>query len=107
VVEPSILRNKVAHGQWKVPLNRKNDALNKEMASELKDLDPVRIDISMDVISMLAEVIEDMIESPDRAFMRDYWPRLEKLKAYVEDTSDWNLESKTRSLLEKAAKQNS
>ena len=44
VLEPSTLRNKIAHGQWTVPLNRNNTAVNGALAATLAQLDVVKVD---------------------------------------------------------------
>lgn len=69
-------RNKVAHGQWIVALNRENTAVNTKMTTELGELDTVVIWIWYRVHQHLSSIVEALIESPDRAFHRDYWQEI-------------------------------
>lgn len=45
VVLPSLIRNKIAHGQWDVALNRENTTVNNDLTQELHNLDAVVISI--------------------------------------------------------------
>jgi hypothetical protein len=44
VVEPSLIRNKIAHGQWEIALNRNNSAVNPAITAAIQQLDIVVID---------------------------------------------------------------
>lgn len=101
IIQPSLLRNKIAHGQWVVALNRKNEAINQELTDEIASLDPVEVDVTFSIIQRIAETIEDMIESPQKAFQRDYWVRLAELEAFIERTKNWNIASKKNQLMKK------
>lgn len=98
IIEPSLLRNKVAHGQWKVALNRDNDAENPEFTNKLKNLDIISVSIWLQAYEFLARIIEDLIESPNKAFRRDYWLHLTKLEAFLDMARNWTLESKITKL---------
>jgi hypothetical protein len=39
VFDPSVLGNKLAHGQWVIALNRANDAIQEEHTTRIKELD--------------------------------------------------------------------
>jgi hypothetical protein len=73
VHEPRLLRNKIAHGQWVIALNRGNSAINKDLTEQLKKIDIVKLNIWKDAYGGLSNIIEALIESPDGAFHRDYW----------------------------------
>jgi hypothetical protein len=73
IFDPSVLRNKIAHGQWVKALNRNNDAINSEMIAELRSLDVVELYRRKSAFVHLARIIEDLIESPQKAHFRDYW----------------------------------
>jgi len=94
VINPSQIRNKIAHGQWVVALNRSNTSVNNEMTASLSNLNVVTIDIWFGVFEQLASIIETMIESPNRAFHRDYWPLISNLESFVNKSSNWTLEKK-------------
>ena len=98
---PSVLRNKIAHGQWSVALNRENDAVNPEISKDLAALDVVTIDRWRLAVTKLAAVVEALIESPDRAFHRDYWVQLSGLEEQLKATEKWTRQSKVDKLTQK------
>lgn len=96
VQEPSLLRNKIAHGQWIVALNRDNDAVNNELSRQIGEIDCVKLNIWRDVYRGLSNIIEALIESPNRSFHRDYWVELEELNQLIIDRQNWSLDEKIR-----------
>lgn len=104
VVEPSLIRNKVAHGQWKVCLNRENTAVNAELSLKLDTLDFVVVDRWYRVHRELAQTMEDLVESPNRAFRRDYWNRNTEIQRILDQTRDWTAASRQQVLLRKATR---
>ena len=104
VEEPSLLRNKVAHGQWVKALNRNNVAINSELTNALNNLDVVKLDILRDACKGLCEIVEALIESPERTFHRDYWILLSKLEEHLARTSKFSLTDKIRLLKSKQPK---
>ncbi|MEP1079258.1 hypothetical protein NDI52_28005 [Leptolyngbya sp. PL-A3] len=105
VEEPSLLRNKVAHGQWVKALNRENSAINTELTIAISNLDVVKLDILHDACKGLCEIVEVLIESPERAFHRDYWLLLSKLEEHMARTSQFNLADKIAILKSRQPKQ--
>ncbi|MDR3572017.1 MAG: hypothetical protein P4L81_07600 [Candidatus Pacebacteria bacterium] len=73
VFDPSLLRNKLAHGQWVVALNRANEAISQEITVKIATLDLVVVSGWMRVHELLADLVETLIESPKKAFMRDWY----------------------------------
>ena len=71
IIQPSIFRNKIAHGQWKVCLNSENEKINQEITNDMLELDCVKIDNLFKIYNMFQQCIEDLIESP-RTHYRDY-----------------------------------
>ena len=98
IIEPSLLRNKIAHGQWAIALNGKNTGVNKETTAVLASLDVVTVNIWFGVYKYLELIVEDLIESPERAHQRDYWLHLTELEQYIKKTKTWTLEKKIKSL---------
>lgn len=94
IVDPSLLRNKIAHGQWTVALNRENTAENRQLTNSLATLDIVTILKWFEVHKHISQIVENLIESPDKAFHRDYWVEITKLKEFVAKTENWSLEQK-------------
>jgi len=101
IIEPSLLRNKIAHGQWAIALNRSNTAVNNESTKSLAALDAVAVNIWFQVYKYLELIVEDLIESPEKTHERDYWLHLTKLEQYLRRTRSWTLEDKVRMLQEK------
>lgn len=73
VFDPSLFRNKLAHGQWAIALNRDNDAVNAAMTAQIGSLDVVKIMGWLEIHRLLAELVETLLESPKKAFMRDWY----------------------------------
>jgi hypothetical protein len=101
VQEPRVLRNKIAHGQWKIALNRKNDKTNNDLTDQIKNIDVVKLNIWKDAHQGLSNIIEVLIESPDRAFHRDYWLETVKVNKHLNETKNWKLEDKRQLLKNK------
>ena len=99
IIAPSRIRNKIAHGQWKVCLNNQCDGLNAQITTDVQQLDCVRIDVFFEIYERFQQCVEDLIESV-RTHYRDYYTRIVDLEEYIEKTKGWNLESKTKSILE-------
>ncbi len=104
VVEPSLLRNKIAHGQWEKALNRESTAVNEEVTVAIHKLDVITLDRWFKTHQYLAQIIEALIESPNMTFHRDYWHHVTKLNEYLEETQDWTLEQKREQLSHKPEK---
>jgi hypothetical protein len=101
VYEPSLVRNKLAHGQWNHALNRENTALNAELTAEIERLDAVELCRRIDALECLEAIVEDIIESPNRAHRRDYYLRLTEFEEKQKATLIFTLEDKREKLLEK------
>ncbi|MBN2971965.1 hypothetical protein JW805_08045 [Roseomonas aeriglobus] len=101
VSDPALLRNKVAHGQWEVALNRHNTAVNADLTAAMVALDIVQIDRWHGGHEMLAAIVESLIESPERTFARDYWPQLAALEGFAQRSALWTLAAKREALRRK------
>ena len=73
VFDPSLLRNKLAHGQWVVALNRDNNAVQADLTEKIVDLDLVKIMSWVKSHELVTDLVENLIESPKKAFMRDWY----------------------------------
>ena len=101
IIEPGLLRNKIAHGQWKIALTRHNDAQNPDVTQRLSELDVISVSIWLQAYEFLARIIEDLIESPNKTFRRDYWLHLSELETFLAKAKNWTLEAKITSLRRK------
>jgi hypothetical protein len=94
IINPSILRNKIAHGQLTIALNSKNSALNKNITSDIQSLDFVEISKWFVINKSLCDIMEELIESPSKGHYNHYYSRFQQLEAYIEKTKNWNTSSK-------------
>jgi len=94
VRDPSILRNKIAHGQWKVALNRDNTAVNTAVTHDIERIDIIVVDTWFECQKHLALIVESLIETPERTFINAYWSQLEALEATIEERSTFTLDGK-------------
>jgi hypothetical protein len=100
-IDPALLRNKIAHGQWKIALNRDNTAENAGLTKAIASLNCVDVDRWRMAHKILASVIEALIESPDGAFHRDYWPSIASLQEELRRRENWTLDTKVAQLRKK------
>lgn len=107
VIEPRGIRNKIAHGQWVIALNSNNNKINNDISTKIQVLDPVVIKIWFEIFKYLSEIIECLIESPNRTFHRDYWVIVNDLNEYIEKTRGWSTATKEAQLSRKPIKRNS
>ena len=91
VFDPSLLRNKLAHGQWVQALNRDNDEINADLTRQIFELDIVKVDGWLSCHKNLAHMVETLIESPKKAFVRDWWLAVEELDNAMENASSRSL----------------
>lgn len=103
VFDPSLLRNKLAHGQWAIALNRENDRLNVGMTAEITNLTVIDLYGRKAALQRLSAIIEDIIESPNRAHHRDYWTHLDQFEQEQAEIAKWTLEGKLAQLRQKVA----
>lgn len=99
---PSIIRNKIAHGQWIVALNGKNTGVNQGISDNLEYLDFVEVDRNFEIHNYLSSVFRDLLQSPQKGFFKNYWSHLSELKTFIQDSKDWSLLSKKSQLAKKA-----
>ncbi len=98
IVQPSKIRNKIAHGQWKVCLNSKCTAENEETTEKILKLDYTNIDRLFNIYKLFSECVEDLIESPHKAHYRDFYSKYTELQDYIEKTDGYSIEKKKQLL---------
>lgn len=94
IVDPSVIRNKIAHGQFTIALNRKNSKLNSDITNRIEELNIVTIQRWFTINMTLANIIEELIESPDKAHFENYYNDFQYLESYILKTKDWTIDSK-------------
>jgi len=97
----SVLRNKVAHGQWFHALNTDNTAENTDLTKKLAELDSVELIKKFEVHKSLDLIIRDLVQSPKKGFHHNYWVHITALEEYLDKTRNWNIESKKSKLSSK------
>ena len=80
VEKQSILRNKIAHGQWVHALNREHTKESFDFTSDLNNLDYVKIDILFKIHQYLGLILRDLVQSPKKGFHHNYWSNITKLE---------------------------
>jgi hypothetical protein len=100
VVTPSILRNKIAHGQWHTATNADLNQINQTITTELGNLDIVTIDRWFVVHEKLAKLIEHLVEMK-QGFPNAYWEMIVALEHSVEAESKKTMVQKRADLLKK------
>jgi hypothetical protein len=101
---PSLLRNKIAHGQWFYALNRDNTAENLDLTNELANLDSVKLIKRFEVHKYLGLIIRDLVQSPKKGFHQNYWVHITELEEYLDKTRSWDIETKKTKLFLKPIK---
>lgn len=92
--EPSVIRNKLAHGQWARVLNRPNTAENVEMTEALRTLDPVIILRQQKAHQFFGFIVRDLVQSPSKGFHQHYWTNIVNLEQFLEESKDWTMATK-------------
>ena len=101
IFDPSLVRNKLAHGQWSIALNRENTAVNLDITKEIEDHSVIELYRRKHALEKLAAIVEDIIESPNKAHHRDYWPHLIDLENKQQELAKMTLEIKVAQLFKK------
>jgi hypothetical protein len=101
VFDPTLLRNKLGHGQWVIALNRENVAVQNDLTSNIATLDVVKIGAWIEGHGLLADLVEHLIESPKKAFMRDWYQYVVGIEAQMIESEQRTLQEHVRRLLEK------
>lgn len=94
IISPSVLRNKIAHGQWEFALNRDNTKENEELSKQLNELNVVEISKWFNIHQYMGLIIRDLIQSPKKGFHNNYWVNLTSLEKYLDESKNWTLETK-------------
>jgi hypothetical protein len=98
IYDPSRIRNKLAHGQWKHALNSRNTNLDPAVTSAINSLDVIELYRRQDALRRMATVVEDIIESPNKAHRRDYSQHIAELEASQIKMASWTLQQKIADL---------
>ncbi|QQM63538.1 hypothetical protein JG479_12460 [Pseudoalteromonas sp. LC2018020214] len=98
IYDPSLLRNKIAHGQWKVALNSNNTKVNSALTIKIQAISVVDLYRHKEAFQSLFRIVEDIIESPNKAHHRDYWSHITEFEESQCKMASWTIENKIASL---------
>lgn len=98
IIEPSQIRNKVAHGQWIICLNNNCTQVNNDITLKMQKLDFVRIDRYFSIYEKFQQCILDLCVS-QKTHYRDYYIIITALEEYIDSTKSWSLETKKQKIL--------
>lgn len=98
IFDPSLLRNKIAHGQWKVALNKNNTDVNAELTSKIRAISVIDLYRKKSAFQSLSRIIEDIIKSPNKAHHRDYWIHITQFEKSQREMELWTIENKISAL---------
>lgn len=98
IYDPSLLRNKIAHGQWKVALNSNNTKVNSALTIKVQSISVVDLYRHKEAFQSLFRIVEDIIESPNKAHHRDYWSHITGFEESQRKMASWTIEKKVASL---------
>ena len=101
IEEPSVLRNKIAHGQWVNALNRENTSKNDDLTTQIENLDPIEIGKRVQIHRFLGFIVRDLVQSPKAGFHNHYWTNIVNLEQVIKQTQNWSLTSKKQLLSKK------
>lgn len=104
VLDPGLLRNKIAHGQWRVALNTHNTKVNPDLTSKIRSISVVDLYRQKEAFQSLFRIVEDIIESPNKAHHRDYWVHITQFEASQMEMAEWTVEKKIAALKAKKAR---
>jgi len=103
IVNQSILRNRIAHGQWTEAMNNENTDINLDISYQLADLDFVKVDTSFEIQNLFIEILESILESNNPSQMvigrhDSYIILKDKLDNLINSRENWDFISRTNFL---------
>jgi hypothetical protein len=98
IKEPSEIRNRMAHGQWVIALNSKNTQESNLISAKIDNLDIVVLTKYKKSFYLTALIIEDLLESPDKAHINFYQGLVKKFNREQEKMSTWTIEGRIQKL---------
>jgi len=91
IEKQSKIRNKIAHGQWKIALDKDNKQKNDALSEELENLNVFSIKKEFKVHTILGKIIRDLIQSPYKSFDDKYERYINELEIFLENDAKRDL----------------
>ncbi|WP_447722945.1 hypothetical protein [Edwardsiella tarda] len=101
IFDPSLIRNKIAHGQWIVALNTNNTNVNAELTAKIKSISVIDLYQKKAAFKSLSCILEDIIKSPNKAHHRDYGGYVTEFETSQRKMASWTIEKKITALKSK------
>ncbi len=96
------IRNKIAHGQWEYPLFSKNMSHDPDILIYMQTIDVIQIDVWFKIFKEISEIVRGLIDSRERnnhlAHYNQYYKRLVNINTIIDETKNWNIETKRHKL---------
>ena len=91
----------MVHGQWSVAYNSKLLALDRATTTKISEIDYVKIEVWFQIFNMFADILTQLIQSPNKGFPSQYYTLIEKIELFAIKSQEWNLRSKKYELMSK------
>ena len=101
IKEPSEVRNRIAHGQWVIALNSNNTRENNNITVKIRALDIIVLTRYKRSFNLISLIIEDLVESPDKAHINTYQKKINKFKQEQIKMASWTLQGRVQKLKQK------
>ena len=98
IKKPSEIRNRLAHGQWSIALNSSNTQKNLEITEDIDKLDIVKLEVYKKSFDLMALIMEDLVESPNKAHIDQYSFRIAKFYSEQAKMGQWTKEERLAKL---------
>jgi len=101
IKKPSEMRNRLAHGQWSIALTSNNTQMNSEITDRIDKLDVVKLEVYKKSFDLMALIMEDLVESPNKAHIDLYSSRFATFNSEQAKMAQWTLEVRLAKLTPK------
>lgn len=91
IKEPSEVRNRMAHGQWVTALNTDNTKINNDLSNKIRMLDIIVLTRYKKSFTLLSQIIEDLVESPNKAHINTYQQKINEFNQEQIKMASWTL----------------
>lgn len=94
IAEPSLIRNKIAHGQWVRTLNTANTKETPDFSIKITNLNALDYIRYKAAVNHVYKIVEDIVKSPNKTHHRDFWKHISEFKKEQNLMMSWTIEDK-------------
>lgn len=98
IEEPNEIRNRIVHGQWEIALIGDNTRENSVLSAKIRALDIVTLTRYKKSFTLLSFIIEDLVESPNKAHVSSYQDKINKFNDEQTKMASWTLAERIKKL---------